>query len=83
MINIPFDDLHQKALQESQVHNICLFCSNMSVIYVQITYFVSAFDIHIQTLILVSVTSDKNFKKLYTGRRNISNYVQNQSLGCF
>ena len=65
MINIPFDDLHQKALQESQVHNKCLFCSIKSVIYVQIPSFVSAFGMHIQTLILVSVTSDKNFKKLY------------------
>ena len=58
-------DLHQKALQESQVHNKCLFCSVMSVIYVQIPSFVSAFGIHIQTLILLSVTSDKIFKKLY------------------
>ena len=37
----------------------------MSVIYVQIPSFVSAFGIHIQTLILASVTSDKNIKKLY------------------
>ena len=64
MINIPFD-LHQKALQESQAHNKCLICLIMSVIYVQIPSFVSVFGIHIQTLILVSVTSDKNFKKLY------------------
>ena len=81
--SLTFDDRHQKALQESQVHNKCLFCSKMSVIYVQIPSFVSAFGIHIQTLNPVSVTSDKNFKRLYTGRRNISNYVQNQSLGCF
>ena len=62
--SLTFDDLHQKALQESQVHNKYLFCSIMSVIYVQIPYFVSAFGIHIQ--ILVSVTPDKNFKKLYS-----------------
>ena len=34
-------------------------------IYVQIPSFVSAVGIHIQTLFLVSVISDKNFKKLY------------------
>ena len=42
-----------------------MFCSITSVIYAQIPYFVRAFGIHIQTLILVSVTSDENFKKLY------------------
>jgi hypothetical protein len=62
--SLTFDDLHQKALQESQVHNKCLFCSKMSAIYVQIP-FVSSFGIHIQTLTLVSVISDKNFKKWY------------------
>ena len=62
--SLTFNDRHQKAFQESQVHNKC-FCSIITVIYVQIPYFVSAFGIHIQTLILVSVTSDKNFKKLY------------------
>ena len=39
--------------------------NKMSVIYVQIPSFVSTFGIHIQTLILVSITLDKNFKKLY------------------
>ena len=63
--SLTFNDLHQKTLQESQVHNICLFCSKMSVIYVQIPFFDSAFSIHIQTLILVSIISDKNFKKRY------------------
>ena len=37
----------------------------MSVIYLQIPSFVRAFGIHIQTLILVSVISDKNFKRWY------------------
>jgi hypothetical protein len=63
--SLTFDDLHQKALQESQVHNKYLFCSKTSINYVQIPSFVRAFGIHMQTLILVSIISDKNFKKWY------------------
>ena len=48
---------------ESQFHNKCLFCSIMSIIYVQIASFVRAFGKQIQTR--VQLQSDEKFKKLY------------------
>ena len=63
MLNIPLP-LMIFIRMHSQDHNKCLICSIMSVIYAQLATFVSAFGIHIQTLVLVRVTSDKNFKKL-------------------
>ena len=49
--------------QESQFHNKCLFCSIMSIIYVQIASFVRAFGKQIQMRDLV--LSDETFIKLY------------------
>ena len=75
MINIPLPLMvYIKALQESQVHNKCLFCSIMSVIYVQIPPLFSVFGI------LVSVTLDKNFKKLYYKSKKHYFYIQNTSI---
>ena len=76
---LAFDDLHQKALQESQVHNKCLFCSKIPIIYVQIPSFVSAFGIHIQMIILVSVIPvEETFQTKYRIIRMFLTYSFNK-----
>ena len=62
-IHLPLMIFIRMHSQESQFHIKCLFCSIMSIIYVQIASFVRAFGKQIQTL--VQVQSDEKFKKLY------------------
>ena len=67
--------------QESQFHIKCLICSIMS-IFVQIATFVSTIGKQVQSHEARSLVADKMSKSSVTVRRNMSNDVWNQSLGC-
>ena len=82
-IHLPWMIFIRMHSQESQFHNKCLICSIMSIIYVQIATFVSAFGKQIKTHEARSLVADEISKSSVTVRRNLSNDVWNQSLGCF
>ena len=54
-IHLPLMIFIRMHSQESQFYNKCLFCSIMSIIYVQIASFVRAFGTQIQTLMQVQL----------------------------
>ena len=82
-IHLPLMIFIRMHSQESQFHNKCLICSVMSIIYVQIATFVSAFGKQIQSHEARSLKADEMSKSSVTVSRNMSNDVLNQSLGCF
>ena len=82
-IHLPLMIFSRMHSQESQFRNKCLICLIMSIIYVQIATFVSAFGKQIKTHEARSLAADEISKSSVTVRRNLSNDVWNQSLGCF
>ena len=81
-IHLPLMIVIRMHSQESQFHMKCLICSIMSIIYVQRAIFVNTFGKQIQSHEARSLVADKMSKSSVTVRRNISNDVWNQSLGC-
>ena len=63
MINIPLPLMIFIRIY-SQVHNKCLICSIMSIIYVQLATFVSTFGTPIQTLELVDSFFGQKLQKV-------------------
>ena len=55
----------------------------MSIIYVQVATFVSTFSTQIQSHEAHALVADEMSKSSIPVRRNMSNDVWNQSLGCF
>ena len=83
-IHLPLMIFIRMHSQESQFHNKCQIFSIKSIIYVQIPPFVRAFGKQIQTRVQVQLKGKtKSPKSFIISRRNMSNEVQNQTLGCF
>ena len=82
-IHLPLMIFIRMHSQESQFHNKCLFFSIMSIIYVQIATFVRICLQNVLSHEARSLGADKISKSSITVHRNMSNDVQNQSLGSF
>ena len=63
-IHLPLMIFIRMHSQESQFHNKCLFCSIMSIIYVQISSFVRAFGKQIQKRVQVPSNVGRNVQKV-------------------
>ena len=63
-IHLPLMILIRMHSQESQFHNKCLFCLIMSIIYVQISYFVRAFGKPIQKRVQVQPNVGRKVQKV-------------------